>query len=87
MLDEANLELTERDTLDLMSALDLTPDDLRAARKPGPFSWMFNNKLMKALGIKRLVSEISYTFAAMKESYEGPNAKRLFWPGAFCLGL
>lgn len=87
MLDERNYELSERDRLDFMSALDISPDDLRRMKKPGPLSWLFNNKLTRTLGIKKLLDQIFYVFAAMRESYEGPNLKRLVWPGAFCLGL
>lgn len=86
LLDERCLEVSQKDTLDLMSSLDLTPADLKG--KPNPVAGLlFNNPLVKVLQLKRIAGALRYIKESFLDSFEGPNLKRLFWPGIVALVL
>lgn len=86
LLDERCLEVSQKDKLDLTSALDLSPADLKG--KPNPVAnVLFNNPLVKLLQLKRIVGVLGYVKEAFLDSFEGPNVKRLFWPGSVALIL
>lgn len=85
LLDERFLEISPKDTLDLMTALDLSPADLKG--KPGPLTAVVNNPLLRALQITRLVKMGRFVLMAFGESLEAPNLRRLLWPGTVGLAL
>lgn len=86
LLDERCLEVSQKDTLDLLTALDLSPADLKG--KPNKVAGLlFNNPLTKLLQLKRIAGALAYVKEAFLDSFEGPNVKRLFWPGSVALVL
>lgn len=91
LVDERCLEVSQKDALDLMSALDLSPADLQQqqqGRRRNPVaSFLFNNPLVKALQLRRILGALGYVREALRDSFEGPNARRLVWPGSVALVL
>ncbi len=86
LLDERCLEVSQKDALDLMSSLDLSPADLKG--KPNALAGLlFNNPLVRLLQLKRIVAALRFVKEAFLDSFEGPNARRLLWPGSVALVL
>lgn len=86
LLDERCLEVSQKDKLDLTSALDLSPADLKGKSNPVA-SLLFNNPLVRLFQLKRIVGVVGYVQEALIDSFEGPNVKRLLWPGIVALIL
>lgn len=86
LLDERYLEVSQKDKLDLMTALDLSPADIKG--KPNKaLGLLFNNPLTKLLQINRLIALLVYVKEAFSESLESPNLRRMLWPGSVGLIL
>jgi hypothetical protein len=85
LLDERYLEISPKDALDLMTSLDLSPADVKG--KPSALTKVVNNPLLRALQVGRLLRVVRYVGMAFGESLEGPNLKRMLWPGSVGLIL
>ena len=85
LLDEKYLDISPKDALDLMTSLDLSPADVRG--KPSALVKIVNNPLLRALQITRLIRMAQYVWMAFGESLEGPNLRRMLWPGSVGLVL
>jgi len=85
LLDERYLDISPKDALDLMTSLDLSPADVKG--QPNALAKVVNSPLLRALQITRLVRMARYVWMAFGESLEGPNLRRMLWPGSVGLVL